>query len=322
MTVLVTGGLGFVGSHFVWAAADAGLRVVVLDDQSAAGRPRLPDAVEVVVGCVGDAERVADLLARHRPEAIVHFAGKIEVGESVRNPGLYFDVNFVRALRLLDAAVAAGVESFVFSSTAAVYGEPRAVPIPETARTEPINPYGASKLAFEHALAGYSAAHGLRWCAPRYFNAAGARPDGTLVEAHDPETHLIPLVVDAGLGRRGPISIFGDDYDTPDGTCIRDYVHVCDLADAHLRALERLAAGETIGPVNLGTGRGSSVREVIDAAGDVLGAPVPHGVAARRAGDPTALVADARAAAERLGWRPRRSDLATIVEDAVRSRRN
>jgi UDP-glucose-4-epimerase GalE len=321
-TILVTGGLGFVGSHFVWEAAGAGARVVVLDDQSAGTNPPLPDGVETVIGCVGDAELVGETLRRFQPSDVVHFAGKIEVGESVRNPALYFDVNIVRAFRLLECVVGAGVENFVFSSSAAVYGEPDVVPIPETARTEPVNPYGATKLGFEHMLAAFAGSHGLRWAGLRYFNAAGAHPEGKLVEGHDPETHLIPLVLDAGLGRRGPLTVFGDDYATPDGTCIRDYIHVCDLADGHLLALERLHAGTCLGPVNLGTGTGRSVREVLDAASAVLGAPIPHSVGARRAGDPTSLVADPSRAHDELGWKPRRSDLATIIEDALRPRRS
>ncbi len=321
MTILVTGGLGFVGSHFVRAAVESGARVVVLDDRSAGSSPPLPSGVEVVEGDIGDRPLVRGLIERTSADALVHFAGKIQVGESVRLPGLYFDVNFVRALSLLEAAREAGVGRVVFSSTAAVYGEPERVPIPEDSRKQPVNAYGASKLSFEHALAAFEKAYGLRWAALRYFNAAGAHPDGTLREAHDPETHLIPLVLDAGLGRRAPIQIFGDDYPTADGTCVRDYIHVCDLASAHLLALDKLAAGEVIGPMNLGTGAGHSVREVLDAAAEVLGAPVPHTMGARREGDPSALVADARRAREELGWQPVRSDIRTIVEDSLRSRR-
>jgi len=319
--MLVTGGLGFVGSHFVWEAARAGARVVVLDDQSAGTSPPLPDGVETVVGCVGDAALVGDLLRRFEPSDVIHFAGKIQVGESVRNPALYFDVNIVRAFRLLECVVSAGVDNVVFSSSAAVYGEPEEVPIPESARTEPVNPYGATKLGFEHMLAAFAGSHGLRWAGLRYFNAAGAHPEGMLVEAHEPETHLIPLVLDAGLRRREPLTVFGDDYTTPDGTCIRDYIHVCDLAEGHLLALERLHAGDCLGAVNLGTGQGRSVREVLDAAAEVLGETVPHAIGERRPGDPSSLVADPRRAHETLGWKPRRSDLATILEDALRPRR-
>jgi UDP-glucose-4-epimerase GalE len=320
-TILVTGGAGFVGSHFARMAAEAGREVVVLDDLSG-GRPaRLPPSIVLVVGDIGDRELVGRVLREHRVGAVAHFAGKIQVGESVRDPAAYFDVNLVRTLEMLRAMRDAGVTSCLFSSTAAVYGNPEAVPIPERARREPVNPYGATKLAIEFALDAWAGAYGLRWAALRYFNAAGAHPDGTLRESHEPETHLIPLVLDAGLGTAPPIKIFGTDYATPDGTCIRDYIHVQDLASAHLAALARLEGGQTLGPINLGTGHGYSVREVIEAAGRVLGRPIPHDLAPRRAGDPPQLVADPSTAASVLGWRPARSDLETIVEDALRPRR-
>ena len=242
MRILVTGGVGFIGGHFVRAASEAGHRVVVLDDLSGGEPLPLPLGVTFVQGDIGDRVLLQMLCQHHHFEAVVHFAGKIQVGESVRLPAMYFDVNLVRSLRLLDAVLAAGVRQVVFSSTAAVYGAPERVPIPETAATEPVNPYGRSKLAFEWVLRSYETAYGLRWAAPRYFNAAGAHKDGTLREQHEPETHLIPLVLDAGLGRRPPLTVFGTDYPTPDGTCVRDYIHVADLADAHLLALERLAA--------------------------------------------------------------------------------
>jgi UDP-glucose 4-epimerase len=320
MTTIVTGGLGFVGSHFVWAAHDSGRRVVVLDDGSAGTNPTLPAGVEIVRGDVGDKALTQSLFERVGAKEIVHFAGKIQVGESVKIPSLYLDVNFVRALHLLESARDAGVDRFVFSSTAAVYGEPEVVPIVESSRTRPINAYGASKLSFEYALEAFHTAHGIRFCAPRYFNAAGAHVSGKLREAHDPETHLLPLVLDAGLGRRGPISLFGTDYPTPDGTCIRDYIHVSDLADAHLLALDALAKGQSLGAMNLGTGKGQSVREVLDAAAIALGKPIPHEVSPRRAGDPSRLVADPSRAKDLLGWNPKRSSLETILEDTVRSR--
>jgi len=208
----------------------------------------------------------------------------------------------------------------VFSSTAAVYGEPDVTPIPESAPTAPVNPYGATKLTFEHALAAYGTAYGLCWAALRYFNAAGAHPDGQLVERHEPETHLLPLIVDAGLGRRDPLKVFGDDYPTRDGTCLRDYVHVVDLVEAHLLALDLLER-ESLGPANLGSGRGQTVRECLSVAAEVLGRPIPHAVAPRRPGDPAALIADPARAESVLGWRRRRSDLHTILEDTLRSRR-
>lgn len=319
-TILVTGGAGFVGSHFVRAAVDAGRDVVVLDDLSGGAPQALPATTPLVVADIGDRTKVREVCAEHRVGAVVHFAGKIQVGESVTRPDLYFEVNLARSLALLAAIRDAGVTACVFSSTAAVYGTPERVPIPETARREPVNPYGATKLAFELALEAWGVAFGLHWAAPRYFNAAGAHPDGTLRESHEPETHLIPLAIDAALGLRPPLTIFGDDYDTEDGTCVRDYIHVDDLASAHLLALAQLEAGQTLGAFNLGTGRGYSVRDVIEVTGRVVGRPVPHTIGPRRAGDPPRLVADPTRAMSTLGWRPARSDLTTIVEDAARAR--
>ena len=340
MSLLVTGGVGFVGSHVVRAAVEAGRQVVILDDLSgsAAGatsgapaecradgeaiaRMTALPGVTLQIGDIGDSALVASLCRQHRVSALLHFAGKIQVGESVRRPELHFDINFARALSLLEAARHAGVGQIVFSSTAAVYGTPERVPIPESARCEPDSPYGRSKRAFEWALLSAEVAHGIKWAALRYFNAAGAHPDGTLREAHHPETHLIPLALDAGLGKAPPLSIFGSDYPTADGTCVRDYIHVCDLAQAHLLALRELEHGHSLGPLNLGTGTGYSVRQVLDAAAEVLGRPVPQSLAPRRPGDPPQLVADASAARDRLGFAPTRSDLRVLLEDALRSRR-
>jgi UDP-glucose 4-epimerase len=295
--------------------------VIVLDDLSGGSPAKLPPAIRLVVGDIADRALVDRLLNSGRVGAIAHFAAKIQVGESVRDPATYFDVNLVRTLQLLLAARDAGVRSCLFSSTAAVYGNPETVPIPETARREPVNAYGATKLSVELALDAWAVAYGLRWSALRYFNAAGAHPDGTLRESHQPETHVIPLVIDAGLGTGPAITLFGTDYPTPDGTCIRDYIHVQDLAAAHLAALARLEAGQTLGPINLGTGRGYSVREVLDTTARVLGRPIPHALASRRTGDPPQLIADPTTALRLLGWQPARSDLATIIEDALRSRR-
>jgi UDP-glucose-4-epimerase GalE len=318
--LLVTGGVGFVGSHFVRAALESRRRVVVLDDRSGGSAAVAPAGVEFVRGDIGDAPLVRSLCTRVGVGAVVHFAGKIQVGESVRAPKLYFDVNLVRSLTLIDAARDAGVDTFLFSSSAAVYGAPAQVPIPESAPCAPESPYGSSKLAVEHVLRAYGVAHGLRWAALRYFNAAGAHPDGTMIEAHEPETHLIPLVLDAALGRRPPPTIFGDDYTTPDGTCVRDYVHVCDLARAHLAALDVLGTGSHVAELNLASGRGFSVKEVIEATGRLMKAPIAHTIGPRRPGDPPILVADAARAQAILGWRPHRSDLETILEDALRSR--
>jgi len=319
-TILVTGGAGFVGSHFTRLARELGRSVVVLDDLSGGSRAA-PSSASFVQGDIGDRALVRDLCRGHGVGAVAHFAGKIQVGESVSRPDIYFDANVVKTLALLEVIRDEGISSFLFSSSAAVYGIPATVPIPEAARREPINAYGSTKLAIELVLDAWARAYNLRWAALRYFNAAGAHADGTLRENHEPETHLIPLVVDAGLGRRSHVAIFGDDYDTPDGTCIRDFIHVQDLATAHIRALSMLEQGVTLGPLNLGTGSGYSVREVIDVAGRIIGKPVPHIVSSRREGDPPSLVADPSHAVSVLGWRPERSSLETIVEDTLRSRR-
>jgi UDP-glucose 4-epimerase len=320
-TILVTGGAGFVGSHFARMAFEAGRDVVVLDDRSGGISATLPASIPIVVGDIGDKAMIGQLCRDQGVSAVAHFAGKIQVGESVAAPELYFDVNVVRTLALLAAIRDAGVRVCLFSSTAAVYGNPAHVPISELSPLQPVNPYGATKLAIEHALEAWCNAYGLHWCALRYFNAAGAHPDGSMRENHEPETHLIPLVLDAGAKLRPPLTIYGDDYDTPDGTCIRDYIHVQDLASAHLMALGRLERGETLGAINLGTGRGYSVREILETARAVLGTHVPHTIGPRRAGDPPRLVADPALAASALGWAPTRSALETIVEDALRSRR-
>jgi UDP-glucose 4-epimerase len=319
-SILVTGGKGFVGSHFVRAACDAGRRVVVVDDLSGGPGAPLPRAAAFVRGDIADRALIARVCQLHEVTAVAHFAGKIQVGESVRIPELYFDVNLTRSLGLLDTVRDAGVRTFLFSSTAAVYGVPDRTPIGEDSCLAPINPYGASKLGIEHALAAYEVAHGLRWAALRYFNAAGAHPDGSLCECHEPETHLIPLVIDATLGRRPPLAIYGDDYPTADGTCIRDYIHVIDLAAAHLAALDVLEAGRSVGAANLGSGAGYSVREVVTTTEAVMGRVVPYVMAARRPGDPAILLADPARAGTVLGWRAQRSALPILVEDALRAR--
>ncbi len=259
------------------------------------------------------------VLAEHKVTAVIHFAAYAYVGESVTNPRKYFHNNVVNTLNLLDAMVDGGVRDIVFSSTCAVYGEPQRVPISEDNRREPVNPYGESKLAVEKILRWYGGAYNFRYAALRYFNAAGADPDGELGEDHDPETHLIPLAIEAALGGR-ELSIFGTDYPTPDGTAVRDYIHVADLAQAHLLALNTLGAGTQQLQLNLGTGRGHSVREVVAAVERVSGRKVPAQLVARRAGDPPELVADARQAAAALGWKPRYAALDTIVEHAFRWR--
>ena len=273
----------------------------------------------LVEGDVGDQALVRHVVKEHQIDGVIHFAAYKAPGESMRDPGRYFANNVCATAALLETLAELGVDRFVFSSTCAVYGEPRAVPLVEGHPRDPVSPYGESKLAVEKVLKWYARAYPIRYAALRYFNAAGADPGGEIGEDHDPETHLIPLAIDAALGGRG-LDIFGTDYPTPDGTAIRDYIHVDDLADAHLAALERLAGGTTEIAVNLGTGRGHSVRSVIAAVEKVSGRKVAAREVGRRAGDPPELVADARKAAELLGWKPRYTDLDAIVEHAFRWR--
>lgn len=320
--ILVTGGAGYVGSHVARAAIDEGSRVILLDDLS--GVPSWPAVPGAACICadVGDRAVLREILKLQHVTAVVHCAGKICVGESLVDPAAYFDRNVRRTIALLDAVREMGPRAvvMVLSSSAAVYGEPRTTPITEEARYAPVSPYGATKLAAEHALASYGHAYGVGWAALRYFNAAGAHPDGTLRERHDPETHLIPIAIDAARGRCAPLVVHGDDYPTSDGTCDRDYVHVCDLANAHLAAIDALDRRVEVGAVNLGSGRGHTVRQVIASCARVLGLEVPHEVGPRREGDPPSLVASCWRAQQILGWRPTRSELDVIVEDAARAR--
>jgi UDP-glucose-4-epimerase GalE len=313
--ILVTGGAGYVGSHACKALAQAGYRPVVYDNLSR-GHARAVRWGPLVEGDLHDRATLVAALRSHGIAAVMHFAALAYVGESVGDPELYYRNNVGGTLALLGAMREAGVATIVFSSTCAVYGVPDRVPIGETAAKAPLNPYGETKLAIERALHWYGQAYGLRYAALRYFNAAGADADGEIGEDHDPETHLIPRVLRAALGRGDPVEIYGTDYPTRDGTAIRDYIHVADLADAHVRALDYLARGESIA-LNLGTGQGVSVREVIAAVEGVAGRLVPRREAARRQGDPPELVADPSLAHARLGWRARHSDLDTIVATAL-----
>ncbi len=315
MRVLVTGGAGYIGSHTAKALARAGHQPMVLDNLSSGHRWAVKWG-PLLEQDLADTPALLRALQSNGIDAVLHFAASLLVGESVREPRKYFWNNEVNTLRLLDVMLEAGAKHIVFSSSAAVYGEPERVPIPEEHSTRPVNPYGETKLMMEHTLHWYGNAYGLRWIALRYFNAAGADPEGELGEAHSPETHLLPLVVKAALGLRPKVEIYGTDYPTPDGTAIRDYIHVTDLAEAHVRALEYLAQGGPSQPLNLGTGRGHSVREVIDAVGKVSPRPVPVHEGPRRPGDPPILVADSSRAAEVLGWTPQRSGLEAIVESA------
>jgi len=315
--VLVTGGAGYIGSHACKALAEAGYTPVALDNLVHGHRHAVRWG-PFVHGELADEALVRRVLREHRIEAVMHFAAYCYVGESMGAPGKYFQNNVGGSIALLNAMRAENANCLVFSSTCATYGVPQRVPIDEDHPQHPVNPYGESKLAVERMLDWFGAAHGLRHAALRYFNAAGADAAGEAGEDHAPETHLIPLAIDAALGTRPPVAIFGTDYPTPDGTAIRDYIHVTDLAAAHVEALRRLQAGGASMRLNLGTGRGHSVREVIRAIEEVGGRPVPVTAGPRRAGDPPTLVAASARAAAALGWTPRHSDLSNIVATAWR----
>ena len=323
--VLVTGGAGYVGSHSVKALAAAGRDVVVFDDLSAGHAEAVtriaaafPDRrIELVTGDIGNADVVTATLERVRPSAVMHFAARLSVPESVVDPAGYYRTNVIGTLTLLDAMVRAGVARFVFSSTCAVFGEPEQLPIDESHACRPINAYGETKLTIERALAHFERAYGLKSIALRYFNASGADPDGLLGEDHDPEIHLVPRAIFAAMGGP-PLKVFGDDYPTPDGTCQRDYVHVADLAQAHLLALDRLEKGRESGAFNLGNGRAISVREILEAVERVSGRPVPAEIAPRRPGDPARLVASNGLARRELGWAPQLAAIDDIVGTAWR----
>jgi len=315
MKILVVGGAGYIGSHMVAALRRGDSQVVVLDDLSG-GSPEAVGNAEFVVGSIADKALLDALFRSHRFDAVMHFASFIEVARSVREPAAYYRNNLINSINLLDAMVEHDVRRLVFSSTAAIFGEPEVIPIDERHRTAPINPYGKSKWMVEQLLADYELAYGLQSVCLRYFNAAGADTAAGLGERHDPETHLIPLVLQAATGRREAISVFGRDYETPDGTCIRDYVHVMDLCDAHLLALQRLIEGKGSARYNLGNGQGYSVQQVIDAARAVTGRAINVQYRARRAGDPARLVADSSLARRELGWRPQRAGLDRIIADA------
>jgi UDP-glucose 4-epimerase len=321
----VAGGAGYIGSHCVRALVDRGVPVVVLDNFSTghrvaarrAGRGR----AELEFGDLGDAGFLAGVFKRHRPAAVIHFAAKCYVGESVTEPSKYYRENVAYTWNLLEAMRAAGCQSIVFSSTCATYGEPIQIPIDESHPQSPINPYGRTKLHMEHMIEDFARAYGLKYAALRYFNAAGASPEGDLGEDHRPETHLIPLVLDVALGKRAEIKMFGSDYPTRDGTCVRDYIHVLDLADAHLRALSRLQMDAPRLVANLGTGEGYTVKELIELARQITGHSIPASVAPRRPGDPAQLVSGGTMARDLLGWIPQHSGLKSILEDAWRFQR-
>jgi len=314
-TILVVGGAGYIGAHMVKMLLASGYRVVTLDNLSGGYR----DAVlggDFVFGDIADRQSLERLFAGYRFDGVMHFASFIQVGESVENPGKYYQNNVAATLNLLDAMVAHGVKHFIFSSSAAIFGEPQYTPLDEQHSKQPINPYGLTKWMIEQILADYDLAYGLKSVCLRYFNAAGADPEGELGERHVPESHLIPLVLQAASGRREAITVYGQDYDTPDGTCIRDYIHINDLCQAHLLALEQLLSGAESAAYNLGNGAGFSVKQVIDVAKEVTGKTIPVLMGERRGGDPARLVADSKKAQTVLGWQPQYADLATIIAHA------
>ena len=315
MNILVVGGAGYIGSHMVKFLNDAGHCVAVFDNLSTG----FADAVvrgEMIHGDLAHRSQIEVVLRERHIDAVFHFASSIQVGESSTDPAKYYRNNVANTLNLLDAMRTTGVQRIVFSSTAAVYGEPEQVPIPEIHRRMPINPYGRTKSMVEDILHDYHLAYGLQSVSLRYFNAAGADPDGEIGERHDPETHLIPLILQVASGRRQSIAVFGRNFETPDGTCIRDYIHVVDLAVAHERALEKLNFKGGCHAFNLGTGQGYSVQEVINAVERVTGRPIAVEERPRREGDPACLVADVRLAYEELGWKPCLSELDTIIAHA------
>jgi UDP-arabinose 4-epimerase len=312
--VLVTGGAGYIGSHAAKALAARG-HVPVTYDNLIYGHRWAVQSGPFVEGDLGDRNLLLETIGRYKISAVMHFAAFAYVGESVKQPEKYFNNNVTKSLTLLDAIVESGVQHVVFSSSCATYGTPDRVPIAEDAPQRPVNPYGETKLIVERALHWYAGAHDLAFAALRYFNAAGADLDGKLGEVHSPETHLIPLVFQAIDGER-PLEVYGEDYPTPDGSCVRDYIHVADLADAHVKALDYLLGGGASVAMNLGTGQGHSVKEVIGAAETVTGRKVPHTTVSRRAGDPAILVADASFAGKVLDWHPQRSDLDCIIRSA------
>ena len=316
MAILVLGGAGYIGSHTVYELIDAGRDVVVADNLQTGFRAAVHPKAKFYQLDIRDRAALDTLFQAEDIEGVIHFAASSQVGESMSDPLKYYDNNLHGTMVLLQSMVAHGVNKIVFSSTAATYGEPERVPILETDRTDPTNCYGETKLSMEHMMRWVSQAHGLKYVALRYFNACGAHPSGAIGEAHNPETHLIPLILQVPNGQREKISIFGDDYPTKDGTCIRDYIHVTDLAQAHILALDYLLNGGDNNVFNLGNGVGFTVKEVIDVARAVTGHPIPAVTTPRRAGDPAQLIASSEKAINVLGWKPTYNDLNTIIATA------
>lgn len=316
MNILVTGGCGYIGSHFVkFLQQNSDHKIIVFDNLSRGHREAINNDVDFEKIDLLNPSEIEIGLSKYKIDAVVHFAAFAYVGESVEDPGLYYTNNVTGSINLIKAINKAGIKKFIFSSTCSLYGNPNQVPISESEPTKPINPYAQTKLMIEKVLADFDLSHNLKYAALRYFNAAGADFEGEIGESHDPEPHLIPIVLQTALGKREHIKIFGDDYNTPDGTCIRDYIHVYDLADAHLKALEYLVRGENSDFFNLGTGDGNSVKELIDKAREVTGKEIKSVIAERRAGDPAVLVADNKKAKNILGWNPK-YNLDDIIKSA------
>ncbi len=317
MNILVTGGAGYIGSHFVKLLLQQNINVVVLDNLSRGHKEAVPKFANFINADILDYQKLLEVFPQIKVDAIVHFAAFAYVGESVENPSIYYTNNVVGSLNLIKAAVENKIKKFVFSSTCSVYGNPDNIPILETESTKPINPYAETKLTIEHILRDFDTAYNLKYVALRYFNAAGASFDSSIGESHNPEPHLIPLVLKTAMGEREKIFVFGDDYNTPDGTCIRDYIHVNDLADAHLKAIEYLNRIKKSDVFNLGTGIGNSVKEVIQVSEKVTNCKMNFEVVSRRAGDPAILVADNTKAKKVLGWKPQ-YDLNDIIDSAYK----
>lgn len=316
MNILVCGGAGYIGSHTVYELIEQGHSVVVADNLCKGHKSAVHKDAKLYIGDLRDSEFLDKVFSENKIDAVIDFAAFSLVGESCTEPLKYFDNNVYGTVRLLEAMVRAGVNKIVFSSTAATYGEPENIPILESDRTLPTNPYGESKLTVEKILKWSDKAYGIKYVALRYFNAAGAHISGEIGEDHTPETHLIPIIIQAALGKREKIAMFGDDYPTPDGTCVRDYIHVTDLADAHIKAIEKLFRDETSAIYNLGNGKGFSVKEVVEETRRVTGREIKAVVEGRRPGDPSTLIASSEKAIEELGWKPRFNTLPQIIETA------
>lgn len=316
MNIMVTGGAGYIGSHAVSILIERGYKVVVVDNLSTGHKEAVDEKAKFYEGDIGDYDFITQVFEKEKIDGVMHFSAFSLVGESMTNPFKYYENNLAKTNVLLKAITDCGVKNLVFSSTAATYGEPKQIPIVESDETNPTNVYGETKLSMEKMIGWYRKAYGLNYVSLRYFNVAGAHPEKNIGEAHNPETHLIPIILQAASGRRKSISVFGDDYDTKDGTCIRDYVHVVDLIDAHIKAMEYLVSGGESTVFNLGSGEGFSVIEMIEAARKVTGREIPVVIEGRRSGDPAKLIASSEKARTILGWKPKYEDVTIMIKDA------